>query len=189
MRKLMLSMLVLLMFLAPMVHAQEAVLQTREEIIQLEGMDETVTTTYIESSRGYSIWIDTNILALQPEDEGNNIDVYLRPGMDDMRYEVCIYYNSQLGYTFEQAIRDVQQSMSENFGFAEEFDAEGTFTNLSAVGIYAMDGDTTILQYVVDAGEGEYYVVIKFPQEAAEGFASRVIWMLRSFEISSRELQ
>lgn len=187
MKRPMLSLLVLLLLLTPMVYAQEIAPQTRQEVIQLEGMDETVTTTYIESPRGYSMWIDTDILSLQPESEGNNMDVFLRPDIDDMSYEVSICYNSQLDYTFEQAIRDVLRTMTENYGFAEEFEADGTFTNLPAVGIYAMEGDTTILQYIVDASDGEYYVVVKFPNEAAEGFASRVIWMLRSFEVLPRD--
>lgn len=163
--------------------ADDVTLPTRQDIIYLEGVEETVTTTYLKSSRGYSIWIDANYLVLQPEDEGNNMDVFLRPGMNDIRYQVSICYNNQLGYTFEQAVHDVQQSMTENYGFAEAFDMEGTFTNLPAVGIYANDDDTTILQYVVDAGEGEFYIVIMFPQEAAEGFGSRVIQMLKSFKV------
>lgn len=184
MRKQMALLIVILICISNLIaFAEETVLQTRQEVIYLEGVEETVTTTYVESARGYSMWIDTEMLALQPEGEGNDMDVFMRPDTDDMRYQLVVYYSSQLGYTFEQAAQDVLQTMTDNYGSAEAFEIEDTFENVLAYGFYALDEDITILQYVVDAGAGVYYIAIMFPQEASEGFGSRVIQMLNSFEI------
>lgn len=146
-------------------------------------MEETITTTYFESTRDYSIWIDTELLTLQPEDEGIGMDIFVKPNVDDRRYEVCVYFGGWLDYTFEQAVDAVQENMILNYGFAEAFDVEGTFTDLSACGLYATVDDITILEYIVDMGNGAYYIHIQFPNEAAEGFGSRVIQMLASFEV------
>ncbi len=159
---------------------------TREEIIQLEGADETIITTRFESTRGYAMWLDMQYLELLPESEGNDIDEFRYMAADDDRYSVSINYSGQWEYTFAMACDDVKQVLIDNHGSAEEIDAEGVFTGFDARGFAAKNGDITILEYVVDAGEGSFYIYITFPHEAAEGFGSRMIWMLRSFELNER---
>lgn len=163
--------------------AEAPLLQTRTESIFLEGVEETITTTRIETYRGYSWWIDTDYLTLIPEVEGLGMDLFRRPDTEDNRYEVAIYYGGWLGYTFEEDAEITLQNMLDNYANAEEFDIDRTFADLPARGFCATEGDMTFLHYVVDVGEGAYHIGISFPQEAAEGFGSRVIQMLRSFEV------
>lgn len=186
-KKVLLIFVTGLMALASLSYAESPIPVTREESIYLEGVEETITTTRFESQRGYSLWIDTDYLTLQPEGEGNDIDEFLRPDTEDRRYLVAINYDGVLGYTFEEAAESALQVLTDNHAGAEEFDIEGTFTGLTARGFCATDGDMTFLKYVVDAGEGAFYIYITFPREAAEGFGSRAIQMLKSFEILARD--
>ena len=186
MRNRMVLFVVLAMVLfIPLSQAAEEMPETRQEVITLEGVDETITTTYFESSRGYSMWIDTSFLSLQPEGEGNDVDVFLRPDLN-RGYEVDINYAGWLGYTFEEAVESARQVLIDNYGVADAFDIEGTFIDLPACGFHAADGDASILQFIVDQGEGAYFIRVLFPQEAAEGFGSRVMQMLNSFEVLPR---
>lgn len=169
--------------MASLAFAEAAAPQTRTETISLEGTEETIITTYVETYRGYSLWIDTNYLALVPEIEGLGMDLFRRPDSEDNRYEVAIYYAGWLGYTFEEDAEITLQNMQDNYAGAEKFDTEGTFTGLPARGFHATDGDMSYLHYVIDAGEGAFHIDISFPSEAAEGFAARVIRMLGSFEV------
>ena len=181
--------LVLSILLIPQaIDAGDTVPQTRQEVIQLEGMDETITTTYVESEKGYSMWIDTDCLVLQPEIEGLGMDVYASPYSNaEFRCELVIYQGGLYDYSFEQAIEDTRQTLLENYANADALENVGIFANLNASGFYAITDDSTILYYLVETETEVFHLVITCPHEAVEGFASRVIWMLRSFEIRNQQ--
>lgn len=185
MRKWVASVLMLfILFISQTIHAGDAMPQTRQEIIQLEGMDEVVATTYIESAKGYSIWIDMDYLVPQPEDEGAAMDVYGSPQSDpQFKCELVIYQSGIYDYSFEQAVEDTRQMLMENYGNADMLENVDIFTNLHASGFYSIASGNTILYYLVETETEVFHIVITCPHEAVEGFASRVIWMLKSFEI------
>jgi len=114
-------MLALFILLIPQaIHAGDVAAQTRQEVIRLEGMDETITTTYVESEKGYSMWIDTDYLVLQPEIEGLGMDVYASPySSAPFRCELVIYQSGLYDYSFDQAIEDTRQMLVENYGNAD----------------------------------------------------------------------
>ena len=185
MRKYPAPVLLLFVLLIPLcLHAGDATPQTRQEIIQIEGMEETVTTTYTQGTKGYAMWIDTDYLVLQPEDEGSDIDVYVSPHViPGFVCELLITRWSAWGYSFEQAIEDTRQNLMENYGNANTLENVDLFNGLRAGGFYSIDRKYTLITYLAEAeAEVFYYFTIRCPHEAAEGFASRVIWMLRSFE-------
>ena len=166
------------------IHAGDSMPQTRQEVIQLEGMDETITTTYVESLKGYSLWIDTDCLVLQPEDEGGGMDVYASPySSAEFNCELVIYQSGLYDYSFGQAIEDTRQVLMENYGNADLLENVDLFTGLNASGFYSIAGDNTIIYYLVETETEVFHLVITCPHEAVEGFASRVIWMLKSFEV------
>ncbi len=164
---------------------------TREETISIEGMDEAITTTYFESPRGYAFWIDPNHLTLVPEDEGNDIDEFVPPGAaPNSGYSLAINYSSALDYTFDLAAEDTEQMLIENYGSVQPLElSSDLFSGLPAKGWFTMDtveteNDTIICEYIVQAGEGVFYVSLTYPQVATEGFGSRVEKMLKSFEVT-----
>lgn len=183
MKKLLLPVLAIWIVMASLSCADGLALQTRTETIFLEGTEETIITTLVESFRGYSLWIDTNYLTLVPEIEGLGMDLFRRPDIEDIRYEIAIYYGGWLDYSFDEDANITLQTMLDNYAIAEEFDVGDTFTGIVARGFYAMDGDMTYLHYVVQREEGAFHINISFPQEASEGFGSRAIQMLKSFVV------
>lgn len=186
MKKMVLPLLVaILTTLGSWALAEAPALQTRTESIFLEGTEETITTTRVESYRGYSWWIDTSCLALIPEVEGLGMDLFRRPDIEDSRCEVAVYYAGWLGYTLGDDVESTLQTMKDNYASVEALDVGDTFTDLAARGFRATDGDMRYLHYIVDAGEGAFHIDVSFPLEAAEGFGARVIQMLRSFEVGT----
>ncbi len=83
----------------------------------------------------------------------------------------------------EQAVSDARQVLLDNYGNADRIENADLFGGLNAAGLYAADGDQIILEYLVEAGETVFHISITCPAEAEEGFASRVLWMLRSFAL------
>ena len=185
MRKNAILLLMLIVLLIPQImHAGDVVPQTRQEVIQLEGMDETITTTYVISDKGYSMWIDTEYLVQQPEYEGGGIDLYASPYAGvDFRCELVIYQSGLYEYSFDQAMEDTRQILVENYGNADSFENVDIFTITPAGGFYTIADDSTIIYYLVGTDTEVFHLVITCPHEAVEGFASCVIWMLKSFEI------
>ncbi len=158
--------------------------QTRQEVIMLEGMEETITTTYTESLKGYAFWMDTNYLQKLPETEGAGMDDYASPtSTEDFRCEMSVYSMGLFDYSFEDAVDDTEQVLLDSYGNAEVFDATETFTNLNAVMVQATSEGRIITQYVVDAGNDAFTIALTYPMEAEEGFAQRVRWMLKSFVV------
>ncbi len=167
------------------VRAGGAAPQTRQETIRIEGMDETITTTYIQSAKGYSLWIDTDVLVLQPEEEGLGMDVYAPPDIvPEVPREMVIYQGGLYDHSFEQATQDTRQVLLDNYGNAETIENADLFDGLNAAGLSATDGDNTILEYLVESDDEVFHIVITCPNEAVEGFGARVLWMLKSFEVT-----
>jgi hypothetical protein len=76
--------------------------------------------------------------------------------------------------------------LMENYGnadYLDGIDGEILGDHHNASGFYAMSAEHTILYYLIDTGDYVFSYVITCPNEAMEGFASRVIWMLKSVEI------
>ncbi|MCL1963809.1 MAG: hypothetical protein FWF69_01960 [Firmicutes bacterium] len=186
MKKMLLMAMALMLLIMPMACADETAPQTREEIILIEGMEETITTTYYHSDRGYSIWLDTGILEVQPEVEGIGFDILRLPGADGLAgYEVDILYAPfGLGRSFEDAAKDLRQSLLERYGNAEQFETDEIFTDLHAYGFFTEEENHYIVSYAVDQGEGAFYITICYPADAAEWFGVRVARMLGSFAVA-----
>lgn len=184
MRKSVVLVVALVALLVPQaIHAQEDMPRTRQEVIQLEGMEETITTTYVESPKGYSLWIDTAYLVPQPEDEGVGMDVYASPNSTpEFTCELLVYQSGLYDYSFEQAIEDTRQVLMDNYGNADELENVELFANLRGSGLCATADDNTVIYYLAGTETEVFHLVIHCPNEALEGFASRVIWMLKSFE-------
>lgn len=186
----MLFVLALLILVAPCAMAGnlDEMDTTRKEKVILEGMEEEIETRYFSSERGYSFWYDPEVITRQPESEGVDMDRFRPTSPDAIEgIEMTIHYYSLLGYTFEQAKKDVENTLQDNYG---EFG-----TAVAAISeaypyevYYAHDGDSTILRYVIDnAGEGAFNITVKYPTEAAEGYGSRIEQMIESFQIMTLE--
>lgn len=182
--RILLLTLALLMMAMPLASAQE----TRTEIIMLEGMEEEIETTYFESPRGYSFWYDPQSIIPQvwgdEDGEGNDIDTFVPANPDAASpIRLDIYFGGGLSYTLDQAARDTMDMLIENYGQAEAWDVSGMFEDgLLARGFYAPQGDGVMTDYfLVEANGGAFHIVLTYPLEAAEGYASRIRWMLRSF--------
>ena len=185
MRKTLPRILLIIVLLAPMIACSEgAYPRTREERVSLEGMEETITTTYVESTKGYSLWIDTEYLIPQPEVEGLGMDIYVSPCNNaDFHCELVVYESGLYDYSLEQAIKDTRQMLLDNYGNAGMIENADSFGSLRGAGLSAADGDHMILYFLLESESLLYHAVVTCPQEAAEGFVSRVLWMLRSFEV------
>ena len=185
MRKTLPMILLIIVLLVPMIaYSEDAIPQTREEHISIEGMEEAITTTFVESGKGYSLWIDTECLILQPEIEGLGIDIYVSPYNNaDFHCELAIYESGLYDYSLEQAIEDTRQVLLDNYGNAGIIENVDFFGGLRASGLNAVAGDNLTMYFLVESESLLYHAVITCPREAEEGFASRVLWMLRSFEV------
>ena len=184
MRKCLFVFLMLLVMLTPLTAgAGDALPETRRETIRIEGMDETITTTRVISDLGYSMWIDTEYLALRPECGEGIMDVYASPYSDnDFRCELAIYTSSLNEYTFEQVVENTRRTLLANNGNVDPLDDVDVFVNLRASGLYSVDYTRAIMCYFVEAETEIFHVIISCPREAVEGFGARVIWMLGSFK-------
>lgn len=180
MKRLILIMLAMLLLSMPAVLAEQAP-ETRQETIRLEGMEERITTTRFVSPRGYAFWYDPEIIVPREADEGNDIDDFVRPDAVDDMYQLSVHYGEALGYSFEQAATDVEQTMKESY--SESGVIEKAPFSFECQGFYGRSGDQTSLYYVVKAGDGAFYIHVRYPSEAAEGFGDRIGQMLESFEI------
>jgi hypothetical protein len=175
--------------------------QTREEVIALEGVEETVTTTYIESQRGYSIWIDTNVLAQVPEIEGAGMDDYAPPQSIEVTGDpngttgnlLSIYATSMNDYSFEQAVEDTRKMLMDSHGNVEDSPALGIFSevnlpaNLDAFGLMSTKEDSTIIYYLVPSGDQLFSLSLEYVNEDAEAFVPRVMEMLKSFRVLGQD--
>jgi hypothetical protein len=92
MKKILAVFLSLIVAVIPLiVIAEDFTPDTRQEVIRLEGTDETIITTHIRSDLGYSMWIDTNYLAPQSREEGSDLDLYVSPyATEGFRCELAI---------------------------------------------------------------------------------------------------
>lgn len=188
-KKFMLFVLSLALLVAPVSLAETTTseAETREETIMLEGMEEKITTVKFDSSRGYTLWYDPEtILPLTPS-EGNNMDDFTLPGSNLNSYALSIHYGSWIGYSFDEAKQAAEMTFADNHDSFEIFDAPNIFTNYPNQAYAAQKDGQSFIQYVVDEGEGSFYLYLTYPTEAAEGFGDRVRHMLKSFEITKTE--
>ncbi len=181
--------LAMMLALSPMLGAlSETAPQTKEGIIYLEGMPETVTLTLFESERGYSLWYDASMFAFAPADEGNDIDAFKPVSPDAVDgVSLSINYSAQLDYTLEDAGRDVQKSLQENGYTVTTVDTNELFPAYQSFGFHSVKGNTITETYVVAAEEGQYYITAAYPLEAAEGFGGRLRYIVSTFEIMGLE--
>ncbi|MCL2867226.1 MAG: hypothetical protein FWF47_05645 [Clostridia bacterium] len=184
-KKVLSMTLVLIVLLIPILACSDsAIPQTRQERILIEGMEETITTTLVKSGKGYSMWIDTEYLVLQPEIEGLGMDIYVSPyNNTGFHCELAVYESGLYDYSLEQAVEDTRQVLQENYGNEDIIENVNFFEGLRAAGLSATDGDNVILYFLMESDSVLFHTVITCPREAEEGFASRVLWMLRSFEV------
>ena len=186
--RLMLFVLALLILVAPCAMAGNLEDTTRKEKIMLEGMEEEIEAHYFSSERGYAFWYDPKVITPQPESEGVEMDIFRPTNPDAIEgVELTIHYENAQGYTFEQAKKDIEKTLQDNYGGFEK--AAAVITEAYPYEVYsAHDGNSTILSYVIDnAGVGAFYVTAKYPIEATEGFGSRIEQMIGSFHILTPE--
>lgn len=168
--------------------AAESAPVTKESVITLEGMQETLTLTLYEGPRGYRLWYDANMFALATPDEGSDIDAFV-PQNPDAVSGVGLYinYSARLDYTLQMAREDVRKSLEENGYTVTEADAKLLFPNNEAYGFHAVKDMSAVDKYVVAAQTGEFYITLEYPLEAAEGFGARLLSMAATFELEAAE--
>lgn len=91
--------------------------------------------------------------------------------------------NSDEFSTLEGAIQKTLVMMTENYVNVDEGDTGDLFADFDAHVIWAQDGDLSICRYLVSGNYGVFQFILIYPLEAAEGYGSRILWMLKSFEI------
>jgi len=178
MRKLAL-LLAIAMLIAAVAAAEGA--PTRRETVRIEGVEEEIETVYFESSRGYSIWIDPNYLALQDAVQGDDVDHFAAQG--DLEMGMEIYFAGGLDESLQKIADDVMDLLLDNYGQVEELDASGVFPNFAALGFFSPHDGICVEYYLVEVAGSAFHIVMTYPEEAAEGFAARVRAMLSSFEM------
>lgn len=158
--------------------------ETRMETIMLEGVAEEIETTRFESNRGYSIWLDTSRFELLPEDEGGGVDQYVPiDGGYGSPVMLTIHGWNPIDYTIDDAQRDTMSMLTDNGFQAEEMELAKDFLEAYEIrGISGIMDDQFMLYYLIGTQSGIYYASIECPMEAAEGFATRLIYAVASFE-------
>jgi len=183
MRRTIIIVLAILFGLSSLIVLAES--QKRTETIMLEGMDEEIETTRIESDRGYAIWLDTSMFELLPEGEGAGYDQYAPIGAGyGSPVRLCIHGWSAPDYTVDDALRDTMTTLAENGYQTYEFElAEGFLESYEVRGAYGIkDDELHVVYYLIGTENGIYYASIEYPMEAAEGSAARLMRAMASFE-------
>ena len=166
----------------------EAVPDTRVGTIELEGMQEAVNEALFESPKGYTLWIDTERFAYIEPDEGNDIDTFEPIDLNALDgVGLYINYSSQLDYTLDMARDDVKKTLMDNGYEGIEIDAKLLFPNYEAYGFHAVKDGMVVEKYIVAAKDGEFYLSLEYPQEAAEGFGARLWHMASTFTLVEKE--
>lgn len=177
------AVLAMILALFPMLGAlSETAPQTKEGTIYLEGIKETVTLTLFESELGYRLWYDAALLAPAPEDEGG--DTFVPASPDAVQgVSLGVRYSSRQDYTLDNAGPDTVKSLTESGYAVTAIDTSELFPACRSLGFHAAKGESILDTYILEAGEGQYYITASYPLAAAEGFGGRLHHTVKTFEI------
>lgn len=147
---------------------------TMLETYSVEGNDETGTVTLFESMYGYTLWYDAARMVYVAPSEGTNEDLFV-PSKDAQTTGVffsVVMGGKTLDYTLENALEDQRRTLEENGYDVVSQDSE-ILTGVSLSGIEEIR--------VLETDRGFYYVTVRYPFEAAEGWGARLSRMADSF--------
>lgn len=158
--------------------------QTRKTIIFLEGMEETITETRLDTGRGYAIWYDAEMFALMPEDEGGGMDTLL-PAHDTASQAIAFSVVPSGAMTEEYAAETAEaipESLADNGFTVAPIDVATLAQPYLVSGYQGTKEDAVIEVYFINAEDEYYTITLEYPQEAAEGYGARMQGMLLTFE-------
>lgn len=184
--------LAMMLAISPMLGAlaetAPAVPQTKESIIYLEGMPETVTLTLFESEQGYRLWYDANTFIYAPAGEEEYEDVF-RPANPNAVEGVylSVRYEYKEDYTLEDAGRDMEKSLQDSGYQVAPVDTSEMFPACRSFGFHSVNADSAKDTYIIEAEEGQYYITAAYPLIAEEGFGGRLRQTVATFEIMGLE--
>ena len=158
--------------------------ETRTVISMIEGMEETVTLTRLDTGRGYEVWYDAQYFVLMPEDEGGGMDV-LVPASEDAELGIAFSVVAS-GMTGPENVDLHAQAIADTLadsGYEGVTPVDGiVLENAELVaGYHGVQEGRVVQVNLVKAGEEYFTVTLEYPQEVAEGYGSRMTAMLQTF--------
>ncbi len=165
--------------------AAEQAPRQKIETIWLEGLPEEVTLTRYESPLGFALWYDAAFFRPEPWRGETGTERFLRPEGGDASYELSLY-KSPAGSAVAAVARDEALALLSSPGaVAQERDTSGLFGGRESFGAYAVADGLVRELYGVRTDAGFYFITLRCPLEALEGWGSRAYALIQSIEWGS----
>ncbi len=161
-----------------------AVLQREESIIR-EGIPETFQTTLFRWEGILSLWYDAQSFVPAVTPHGVRFDLIANALSGPVSLSIEDMQKS--GGDADVALTDTRQDYEQNGWVCDDLDTDGILPNFhfadTPVQGFVAQRDGQIAQvYLSSVASGYYLCTLRFPQEAAEGWSTRMTHMLNTLE-------
>ena len=175
MMKKLFSLALTLVLLAGFTCAHAA--QTRERVIMIEGCEETIVETLYESALGYQIWYPADLLQAYMQDGSDYFD-----SPDGSVGVAIVASNMSPEYVDEDMEALIELSVANGGEVLGEVEHWETELGVNVKHVDIIYDSTYNSAYTLYGTDWVFDVSCHYPQEAAEGFGTRIEQMLSTFE-------
>ncbi len=146
------------------------------KVIQLEGIEETVSYMLINGSFGYTMPLDVDRFDFRA---GENADLFISSADLSVYIAVSFAENTSVDEQLQVLLGDEGiVSSDENAAKLGDYDATNLYTE------YGSDPSSKVVDhYLIEDSGGVYVISCVYFQEAAEGLGARMYYMAQDFEI------
>ena len=146
------------------------------KVIQLEGIEETVSYMLINGSFGYTMPLDVDRFDFRA---GENADLFISSADLSVYIAVSFAENTSVDEQLQVLLGDEGiVSSDENAAKLGDYDATNLYTE------YGSDTSSKVVDhYLIEDSGGVYVISCVYFQEAAEGLGARMYYMAQDFEI------
>lgn len=157
----------------------------QEMILEIEGMPEAVLMTRYTADARFAIWYDAEHFS--PEAKENGVRFELTGNQLDSEVSFTVENVSDPASAADPALEDFIAAYAAQGWDCEELDAAGMLPlfndpEIPARGFIARREGEAALVYLSNTPSGCYLSVLRFPNEAAEGWGNRMLFMINTLE-------
>lgn len=159
--------------------------EQKEMTLQIEGMPETILMTRYKVEALFALWYDAKNFA--PEAKENGVRFELIDNQLSSEVSFTVENLNDPNSLEDPVLEDFIKEYVAKGWICEELDATGMLPlfNLPDIPVrsfIARQNRETALIYLSNISSGYYLSTLRFPNEAAEGWANRMLFMINTLE-------
>ena len=157
----------------------------REETVMLEGMPEALTITLFRWEGILSLWYDAQSFVPAITSCGVRFDLIVNKLSEPVSLSIDDIWDPD--GSDESALSNAQDEYEREGWVCKELDTDGImpsfhFADEPVLGFIAQKDGQIVQVYITSVASGSYLCTMRFPQEAAEGWGTRMTHMLNTLE-------